>query len=262
MPDFTPSAELEAALAADEAARSQPAPETDVTETTEPTAEPTADNTETAEPIAEPEDTDGDKTDPEPENDFEKRIARLAFEKRQAERKAREQEAELRRLRGEAPALHRDEQIEQEVERRAAERAAVKAFNDRANAIHQAGVQSYGRDFDAKLAALRDAGLSLSAELVEAADEAGDPARIIHYLGRNIDIAERVMSLPPHRLGAALAKIAIETTPKPKQHSKAPPPIKPISGKITHEPPDDAVSMDEYMRREQERSKTRKGRFD
>jgi hypothetical protein len=221
--------QLEAQIAADEAARNAP----------EVAAAPES----PAEPEPEPQESEPEETE------FEKRISRLAYEKRQAEKQNRELQAKLDRMDGKAPPLPQDEQVQQEVERRAAELAAAKAFNDRANSIYMDGVNSYP-DFEQKLGALREMG-GMTMQLVEAVDEVGDPHKLLYWLAKNIDEAERISKLPPHKMGAALAKVANKMNVPPPQ-SKAPAPITPISGNSKVENWE-TMPLDEYMRREDER---------
>lgn len=246
----TPTAsDLDAAIAADEAARLVG----DNTDHQPDDAEPAAPGGGGKEPP--PEETE---TSEEPERDdgeFEKRISRLAFEKRQAEKRARELQQRLDRTEGKAPPLDKDEEVARLVEQRAAELADLHAYNAKANEVYKAGCETYP-DFDQRLANFRDLG-GISREVVEAADEAGDAHKIIHWLSRNLDEAERIMKMSPHRMGAALAKINAKVN-APKPQTKAPAPIKPIQGQAKSEPSMDDMPIDEWMRREDERMSTRR----
>lgn len=233
----TPSgSDLDAQLAADELARKAPEP------SPEPVEEPE---------IIEPE---AEKPDPiDEQTDFEKRIARLAFQEREARKIARQLTEENARLRGQAPPLEKDDEIVRQVEQRASELAAMKVYNDKANAIYEAGVKEFP-DFQSKIDGFKTAGMPLSTELIEAAIEVGDAHRLIHYLGKNLDEAERIMNLKPHQMGAALGKLAIKASaPIVKQQSKTPSPIKPIGGATKAELSDTDMPIDEYMRKEDER---------
>jgi hypothetical protein len=145
-----------------------------------------------------------------------------------------------------------DEATARQIDQRAKEVADVNAYNDRANEIYKAGKGSF-KDFDGDLAQFKEAGLPLSREFVEAADHVGDAHKLIHHLAQNIDEAERIMSLPPHKIGVALAKIKIEEPKAPVKVSKAPEPIKPINGKAKAELRDEDMPIAEYMKREDER---------
>lgn len=234
----TPSIDdLEAQILADEAARHVP-------------DEPPAKVEEPVEPEPEAEEPKHEDTE------TEKRIARLAFEAREQRKIAKAATEELARLRGQAPPLPQDQELDARVEARAREIATQQAHNATANAIYQAGVKEFGNDFDKKLALFGEAGIALSPQMIEAAAEAGDAHKIIHYLGRNIDEAERIANLPPHLMGAALAKIAAKPIAV-KQQSKAPAPIKPIAGKAKAELSDEEMEIGEYMRREDEKLRNR-----
>lgn len=248
----TPSADaLEAQIAADEAARNQPEP-------TETTVDPEAEAE--SEPKAEPEPEAKEEKSDDEQSEFEKRLARLAFKEREARNRARALEEEVARLRGQAPPLSPDDATEKLVQERAAALAAQQVFNDKANAVHRQGLETFP-DFQQRLNELHAAGVNLTNPMVEAAIDVGDAHKVIHYLARNIDEAETIVALPPARMGAALAKIAAKIAATPvRSVSKAPPPIKPLGGKGRAEPNEDTMPISEYMAREDERARNRGGR--
>lgn len=232
------AAELDAQIAADEAARHVP--------DTEPEAKADPEPAE-----VEPE-VEAEEEIKHEDTEFEKRIARLAFEAREQRKIAKAATEELARLRGQAPPLPQDQELDARVEARARQIATEQAYNATAQAIYDQGVKEFGTDFDKKLANFGAAGIAISPEFIEAASAAGDAHKIFHYLGRNIDEAERIAGLPPHRMGVELAKIAAKPATV-KAQSKAPAPIKPISGKAKAEQSDDEMDIGEYMRREDEK---------
>jgi hypothetical protein len=213
-----------------------------------------------AEQAAEPETKEPEPTTEEPdESAAEKRIARLAHAERDQRRQITALNAELARMRGQAPALPQNEEIDHQVRTRVAAEVAQAAHNTKANAIHKAGMQAYP-DFETQLIALREVG-GLSPDLIEAAAEAGDAHKIFHYLGKNLDEAERVMALAPAAQGAALARInaKVNAAPAPKPQSKIPPPIKPVAGGSNSGEPDESkMSMADYCALEDGRQYNRR----
>jgi hypothetical protein len=167
----------------------------------------------------------------------EKELARLAFERREARRRARELEAEVARMRAaQAQASPQNADPQAEVERRANERAmqlvARQRFDEECNRIYETGVKEFGEDdFKTALAGFREVG-GLPPALIEAAAETGEAAKVLRHLGKDPEQVEKLLTLPPHRLGAAVGKIAaqIAAPPKPKPVSKAPPPITTVDG--------------------------------
>jgi hypothetical protein len=250
----TPSLDdLDAQLAADEAARSAPpAPDKPVAEDpASPDPPATEPETKEPEPVAEPED----------ESAADKRIARLAHAERDQRRQIAALNAELARMRGQAPALPPNEEIDHQVRTRVQAELAQAQHNQKANAIHQAGMKAFP-DFETQLIALRDVG-GLSPEMIEAASETGEAHKIFNYLGKNLDEAERVMGLAPAAQGAALARIAakVSAAPAPKAQSKVPPPIKPVSGGSNSAEPDESkMSMADYCALEDDRQFNRRRR--
>lgn len=224
--------------------------EPEVTEDTESDAL-AEDTTEEQEPEVK-EDRDDETT---------KRIARLAAEARIAKRQLKAAQEENARLRGNAPALPQDAEIERQINERATALQAQKAYNDGCNKIFQDGVKLYP-DFEQKVGDINKELGSMPVAFVEAAMEIGDPHKIIHYLGSNLDEAERILALPPHKMGAALAKVAQKTNaaPAPKPVSKAPAPIKPVAGspKSSSSNDPDKMSMDEFVKWQDAQDKKRR----
>lgn len=183
----------------------------------------------------------------------QKAFNKMAFEKREAERRAREFQARLEELEKaqKAPAAaavppEGDTVPRSEVERLAreqaqriaAEQAAEKAAQDRAaefnraaDDVYQAGVKEFP-EFDSAVQNLRNLGF-MTYNTVEAALATDNPQRVIYELGKNPAEAERITSLPPLKMAVELAKIASKApVPAKKDVSAAPPPVKPIEGNV------------------------------
>lgn len=201
-----------------------------------------------AEPEDKPSEPENKKDD---DDETAKRISRLAFEARQERNRAKALAEEVARLKGQAPQLPEDERVAREVEQRASQLADTKAFDAKSNDIYDRGVKEFP-DFQETLSNFAQTGVKLTRELIEAADDVGDAHKIIRYLGKNIDIAERIVNLPAHRMGVELAKLQAKASPA-KPVSKAPPPIKPISGRAQAERSIEDMSIEEFMKREDEK---------
>ena len=241
--------DLEAQIAQDEIDRNNPVE--DVTEIDDPVEE--ADSV-TEEPVEEPvEETKSD-------DDYQKRISRLAYEAREAKKIAKSLKEEVERLRGNAPPLPKDEQYSRDVEAAANQQSQRQTIHNESVKILSDGKAQY-KDFESTLSELGRNEVIITDQMVEAALEAGDAHKIFYYLGKNVDEAERITSLSPQRMGAAMAKIANRVNqPAPKPLSKLPPPITPIAGRGRAEVADDKMSIEEYMRKEDARMYDRKRR--
>jgi hypothetical protein len=243
LPNEAEAAAFEASIAAEEAARFQPAepPQTALKEPPEPVKpdpEPTTPKTPPtpAEASPEPELEEIEAkalADAEDEEaSVAERIKRSHIEAREAKKRAKLLEQELEVLRG-SRTESRDETVQREAQQLAQRLSSEKLFNDECARIAATGQKEY-RDFDATLGQLWEAVGGFNAQLVEAAIEAGSPEKVLHWLGRNPDEAERVAQLSPARQGAAIARIAAKVNaPKIRPVSNAPPPIAPVSGGST-----------------------------
>jgi hypothetical protein len=102
-------------------------------------------------------------------------------------------------------------------------------FDDACNQIYEKGAADF-TDFDQALANFRLLG-GLPSTLIEAARETDAPHAVLYDLGKNPEEAARILSLPPIRMAAAVAKMAAKTvTPPAPRVSKAPEPVKPVGG--------------------------------
>lgn len=246
--------DLDAAMAADqaelEAARAAPAetPTDDATGLGE-TAQDAPQGEETA-PETTPADDDEGSTD--------KRLARAFHKARQKEQEADKLRQELARLRGERGPETPDAQVERLANERAEQIATQKQFNAQCTEVANAGNKAYP-DFRAKMQAMWDGinGGYVAVPLVEAALEAGNAHAVLHWLGSNLDEAERIAALPPSRQGAAVAKIAAKIAAPKVTASKAPPPIKPIVGRGKAEPNLETMPIEEFMRLDREKYQAR-----
>jgi hypothetical protein len=178
------------------------------------------------------------------ESEAQKRIARAEFERREARRQVRELQARLdAQAQANPPAAGSPEEWQARVAKAAAEQVRIDKFNARANEINDAGVSEFP-DFGQAVASLNKIGLPT--ELIEAADEAGDPHKILYYLGMNPDEQERILTLSPSRMGAALAKLAGKAIapPPPAPVSRAPAPVTTVTGISRTQPVLDRDDMD------------------
>jgi hypothetical protein len=186
--------------------------------------------------------------EPEPnQEDVELRKAKeqLAWEKRQAQKKIKQLEAELN-TRTSKPTDPSD--VESLAQKRAEEIVAQRLYNERCNQIALEGRKEYGEAFGEALSKLNeelDFDVGSNPVFVEAIEETGVPAKLIKYLGDNLQEAETLLTLPPHRLAVKLEKLATKLTqtkipttapvapsnPLKASVSRVPPPIKPVAGK-------------------------------
>lgn len=116
-----------------------------------------------------------------------------------------------------------DEQVRQ--------RTVADAFNKQADAMYDAGKTKFP-DWKESVELLNATGI-MTPTLLEAAMATDAGAEVIHHLGNDLDEAQRVLSLPPIRMAAELAKMASKlTAPTKVPVSSAPAPIKPVGGAV------------------------------
>jgi hypothetical protein len=205
---------------------------------TEPGAEQTAEQIE--------QQTQQDK----PKNDWvQRRIDQLTREKHEERRQREELEARLRQYQQPADGQQQPQQRQMSADDiRAEARRLVEQdkFNDACNKVFDAGKTEFAGDWDSSLRTFQMLG-GASPEFLEAVTAMDGGHKVLHHLGQNPELAERVLSLPPLRMALELARL--ETTvgqAKPKPVSKAPDPINPIGGRSAPvEPPEFATTAEQ-----------------
>ena len=173
---------------------------------------------------------------PEPSWEVRKLKERLA----KVTAAAKEREEELARLKAASPRAP-EEELERQVDERATEKAKALAaqmkFNEDTMKVLTAGRKAF-EDFDAKVEAMRMAVLDqsdpesstkyvglVSGVLETAEGDPGVAAKLIHSLGSDPELAERLLSMSPVRLGKELARLAEVEPPEPPSRTPRPPSV-------------------------------------
>lgn len=164
------------------------------------------------------------ESDPEPKRQpwFQKRINELTKARHEEKRRADQAEFEAQQLReSRQPDVENDNRVEQEIERRLAERQ----FNAACNNIYDKG-KAEVKEFDRVLSNLQMVGVGQDFLEAVVATDAGH--KVLEYLGNDLDEAARIASLRPLQMAREITKIEVKLQSK-KPVSKAPPPISPLS---------------------------------
>lgn len=235
-----------------------PAPEQEVEASEEQLAEP--DTEETPEPEK-----------PEPEKPVEKkkiswelrRINEETNKRREAERRAAELDAEIKRLRGvDKPAATTEEaapvdaeqiraRARDEIRQEEAVRLATERFNEACNKTFEQGVAAYGQDFETAANTLSQAlgdDMQKRPEFLQVITDLENGHQVYYELSRNPEEAERLLKMPSHKMILELGRMSEKAgKPTPKPISKAPAPVTPVGGqpKPRQELSDD-MPMDEF----------------
>lgn len=108
-------------------------------------------------------------------------------------------------------------------------RTEAQEFNRKADDMYNVGATKFP-DWKDTVDTLVVSGL-MNKDLLDAAMAIEDGPAVLHYLGTNLDEAERVNALSPIRKAAEMAKLsATLTAPKILPVSSAPAPIRPVAG--------------------------------
>lgn len=198
---------------------------------------------------------------PKPVDWRERRLGEVSEQKRALEDQLAAARKELEGLKSKAPEPEGQKSeakyTEAEVLKRAAElaktQAAEQRFTDKCNDVYAKGQEKFP-DFQSTLASYAQLG-GLQRPFVEAVLQAGDKApEILHALGKDLNEASRVMSLPAIEQAFEIAKMAGALSAKPQvapaQTSGAPAPVKPkVGGAARSEPDvyDDTLSTKDWI---------------
>lgn len=164
-------------------------------------------------------------------------------------------------------------QIEERVAARAAQMAAANEFNKACNNIAEDGKKEYKEGWDESLKNLGlvgAVGQNVSPEFLETAIELRNPHKVLHYLGQNLEEAERLIKLSPKKMALEMARVEAQlNTPPPPAPviplSNAPAPVIPIAGAAKTgglvDITDAAAPMDDWMAARQKQIDERRKRY-
>lgn len=160
------------------------------------------------------------------------------------------------------PAKTPENLTDSEINRRAAELADVRVFNEKCDSIAEKGNQEFPtfKTALANLHAVGALGPNVSPAFLQTVAELPEAHKLLNHLGNNPDEAARIASLPSVKMALELAKIEAALG-KPKEVSKAPAPIKTVSGNggNSGDLADPALSMEEFSKiREKQRAERAK----
>jgi hypothetical protein len=129
-----------------------------------------------------------------------------------------------------------EEEINRIANERAIQIAQAAAFNKACDNIADAGKNEF-KNWDESLKNLSLVGAigqDVSPEFLETAIELKEPHKILHYLGQNLEEAEKIAKLPPKKMAMEMARVeAILNAPvavAAPAISNAPPPVTPVGG--------------------------------
>lgn len=133
--------------------------------------------------------------------------------------------------------------------------ATVERVTEKANRIADEGEKLFKGEFRAALNAVtEEAGAlfdqrGLPTAIGEAILDADSPAKLLHHLGKNPDLAAELQGLSPAQLGRRIGRIEAEMNAKPavKAVSKAPDPARPIGATRSGSNNLADMSMEEYV---------------
>lgn len=257
----------------------KPAPQAQPTEPSTPAPTPESAAPEPAAETEAPEGGEGAEQQPEASeqkpaprvhNAFQTRIDKLTKEKHDALRKQAELEIELEQFRTSqkpaAPAAEgapaaaaapaQPQNLDQLVQQRAQQLYQQNVQRERTNAVLSAGNGEY-KDFTDRCNVVANLGGADRPDFMEIVTDPSivpDGHKIIAALADNPDEAARILSLPTVAMSAELARYAERVAkPAPKAAaaiSKAPAPIKPLSGSApVNDEPSETDSEDDWFRK-------------
>lgn len=151
-----------------------------------------------------------------------------------------------------------------EVEQMAVAKSQLSKLNETADQMFDAGKKAFPKTWDARITA---AGQAFGADLARRIDffelltDIPNGAQVYHELTGDLDAMDEVLALPPHKLGARLAKMSAELgKPAPRQISNAPDPIEPLDGGGGGNEPDlKTMPISQYAKKFDERRQKRYG---
>ncbi len=212
------------------------------------------------EPEAPVEEAKADETPPEAPAEpkpkrtpwYQERINELTRRAKTAEEKLASVKQVTTEEPAEAATTFKPEQFEQIIDQRAQALLAQREFEKRSKGFIEAGNKEFGAgEFMERCNEVAALGAGDSVEfmqLVTDPDIIPDGHKVVAALAENPEEAQRILSLDPIRMSAALTRFASTAKVPEKKISQAPAPIKPIGGTAKgSSEPSDSDSTKEWM---------------
>lgn len=140
-----------------------------------------------------------------------------------------------------------DAEINAMAERRAEEISRQRAFNKACNDVAEAGKDEYP-DFDRALGTFQMLG-GIPTPLLEVITEMPNAHKILYSLGKDPDLAERVVKMSPGKQALELARLESSVSkPISRPVSAAPPPVRPIDATSRAAENPETMSMDDFVK--------------
>lgn len=188
---------------------------------------------------------------PEPDK-IQKRIDQLTREKYESKRAAEAAAQEAAYYRQMIDQAQRNpnapvdaNQLQAYVHQEAQRMQQEAEFNRACNKVYDDGAKNIP-GFDASLQNLQVVGLNK--DILDVIVDSDEAAKIIHYLGNDLDEAARIVSLPPVRMAREITKLEAKLADQSKKISNAPDPIKPIGGSSKNTKSPGQMSDEEYAK--------------
>lgn len=185
---------------------------------------------------------------------LQRRVDRLTRERYQL----RAENDQLRTSRQPAAADEQETLTQEDVDRRANEKAQqiadTQRMNDRCNEIAKQGAKEFKGDFDKAMAEVHGITPLFDRQgrpqpLMQAILETDEPHKVLHYLGTNPDVAEELADMSPLRAARKLGQIEIDLAKKPESKpSNAPKPLSPVKSGAAGGSPDPAKDPEGWAR--------------
>lgn len=202
----------------------------------------------------------------------ERRIARLTDQRAKARaeaeymaRQAEDLKARLAKYETPEPAAQTPADPYVLAEQIAEQRLRNMEFSRAADALVAKGHETYQpAEFDGAIKRLQGMGAIFGdngapTDVLSAVLECDAPHDVLYYLGAHPDVAEDMVSLPPRALIRAMAKLEAKVAAAPPRVSKAPAPVRPISGiGRMNEPLADADDVVTWMKKREKQLASRK----
>ena len=196
-------------------------------------------------------DTEPAQNSPEPDK-IQKRIDQLTREKYEAKRVAEAAVQEAAYFRQAIEQQQRNpnapvdaNQLQAYVHQEAQRMQQEAEFNRACNKVYDEGIKSIP-GFDSSLQNLQLVGLNK--DILDVIIDSDAAAKLINYLGSDLDEAARITSLPPVRMAREITKLEAKLAGQPKKTSNAPEPIKPIGGSSKNTKAPGQMSDEEYAK--------------
>jgi hypothetical protein len=160
---------------------------------------------------------------------LKKRVGKTTAEKTKIASDLEQARADLAKKKEDEGEILTEDEVNKRATKLAAEKNAQDAFDAACDRLSKKATK-LDKEFDSKVAEMAEEVAPIPGAMIGILDDLDNGAEVLVHLTENTDEYEKLIALPPAKMGVALAKLSTKIEKPQRKLSSAPDPITPNSG--------------------------------